>query len=110
MRKVINQYLIKEVAQSWLAVTLILLAILVINQFAKILGAASAGNYTGSVISELLFFSTVEYLTVLMPLSTFLAILLVFGRLYKESEMAAMMASGISPMSLYRPLWIPTIF
>ena len=54
MRKVINQYLIKEVAQSWLAVTLILLAILVINQFAKILGAASAGNYTGSVISELL--------------------------------------------------------
>jgi lipopolysaccharide export system permease protein len=50
-----------------------------------------------------------EYLTVLMPLSTFLAILLVFGRLYKESEMAAMMASGISPMSLYRPLWIPTI-
>jgi lipopolysaccharide export system permease protein len=109
MRKVINQYLFREVAQSWLAVTLILLAILVINQFAKILSDVSIGNNTGSVISELLFFSTVEYLTVLMPLSTFLAILLVFGRLYKESEMAAMMASGISPMSLYRPLWIPTI-
>ena len=109
MRKIINQYLFREVAQSWLAITLVLLAILVINQFAKILGDASAGNYTGSVITELLFFSTVEYLTVLMPLSTFLAILLVFGRLYKESEMAAMMASGISPMSLYRPLWIPTI-
>ena len=109
MRKVINQYLFREVAQSWLAVTLILLVILVINQFAKILSDVSIGNNSGSVISELLFFSTVEYLTVLMPLSTFLAILLVFGRLYKESEMAAMMASGISPMSLYRPLWIPTI-
>ena len=109
MRKVINQYLFREVTQSWLAVTLILLVILVINQFAKILSDVSIGNDSGSVISELLFFSTVEYLTVLMPLSTFLAILLVFGRLYKESEMAAMMASGISPMSLYRPLWIPTI-
>ena len=109
MRKIINQYLFREVAQAWLSVTLILLAILVTNQFAKILGDAASGNLSGGVIAELLLYSSVEYLTILLPLSTFLAILLVFGRLYKDSEMAALMASGVGPLSLYRPLLLPTL-
>jgi len=109
MRKIINQYLFKEVAQAWLGVTLILLAILVTNQFAKILGDASSGNLSGNVIAELLLYSSIEYLTILLPLSSFLAILLVFGRLYKDSEMAAIMASGVGPLSLYRPLILPTL-
>ena len=108
MRKIINQYLFKEVAQAWLGVTLILLAILITNQFAKILGDASSGNLSGNVIAELLLYSSIEYLTILLPLSSFLAILLVFGRLYKDSEMAAIMASGVGPLSLYRPLILPT--
>ena len=78
MRKIINQYLFREVAQAWLGVTLILLAILVTNQFAKILGDAASGNLSGGVIAELLLYSSVEYLTILLPLSTFLAFLLVF--------------------------------
>ena len=109
MRRIINQYLFREVAQAWLGVTLILLAILVTNQFAKIIGDASSGNLSGSVIAELLIYSSIEYLTILLPLSSFLAILVVFGRLYKDSEMAAIMASGVGPLSLYRPLILPTL-
>jgi len=109
MRKIINQYLFKEVAQAWLGVTLILLAILITNQFAKILGDASSDNLSGNVIAELLLYSSIEYLTILLPLSSFLAILLVFGRLYKDSEMAAIMASGLGPISLYRPLILPSL-
>ena len=104
-----EKYLFREVDQAWLSVTLILLAILVTNQFAKILGDAASGNLSGGVIAELLLYSSIEYLTILLPLSTFLAILLVFGRLYKDSEMAALMASGVGPLSLYRPLLLPTL-
>jgi lipopolysaccharide export system permease protein len=46
----------------------------------------------------------VQYLTILVPLSFFLAIMLSLARLYHDSEMSAMMACGIGPVQLYRPL------
>jgi len=46
----------------------------------------------------------VRYLVVLVPLSWLLTIMLVLGRLYRDNEMTALLACGIGPAVLYRPL------
>jgi len=40
----LNRYLLREVGQTWLAVTLVLLLILITNQFAAVLGDAAASQ------------------------------------------------------------------
>lgn len=108
MGKIINQYFFKQTAITWLAVTIILLIILVANKFADVLGDASVGLLSSDFIMQLMLYSSIDYLIILVPLSTFLSILLVFGRLYTDGEITAIAASGIGPISLYKPLALPT--
>ncbi|MBT4950888.1 MAG: LPS export ABC transporter permease LptF [Pelagibacteraceae bacterium] len=109
MGKIISHYLFKETATTWLAVTVILLIILVANKFSDVLGDAAIGLLSSDSIMGLMFYSSIDYLIVLIPLSTFLSILLVFGRLYSNSEITAISSSGIGPIALYRPLILPTL-
>lgn len=104
MLRVIDRYLLKEVGLNWLAVTLVLWLIVVSNRLAGYLGEAAAGDLPANVIFTLLGLKSVDYLVVLLPLTLYLGVLLAFGRLYKDSEMAALGACGIGPAQLYRPL------
>ena len=49
--------------------------------------------------------SAVQYLTILVPIGLFLAIMLALGRLYRDSELPAMMACRVGPMGVYRPMF-----
>lgn len=102
--RLLNRYLLREVGQTWIAVTLVLLLILATNQFAAVLGEAAASQIPRDAIVRVMGLTMIQYLTILVPLSFFLAIMLSLGRLYHDSEMAAMMACGIGPAQLYRPL------
>lgn len=104
MLRVIDRYLLKEVVLNWLAVTLVLWAILVSNRLARFLGEAAEGDLPGSVIFILLGLKSVEYLVTLLPLTLYLGVLLALGRMYKDSEMAALGACGVGAAQLYRPL------
>ncbi len=48
--------------------------------------------------------TTLQQLTVLVPIGLFLGIVLALGRLYHESEMTAMTACGVGPLRIYRPI------
>ena len=104
MLRVIDRYLLKDVLQNWFAVTLVLWAILVSNRLARFLGQAADGELPGGVIFALLGLKSIEYLVTLLPLTLYLGVLLALGRLYKDSEMAALGACGVGPAQLYRPL------
>lgn len=104
MLRVIDRYLLKEVTLNWLAVTLVLWVIVLSNRLAGYLGEAAAGELPANVIFTLLGLKSVDYLVVLLPLTLYLGVLLALGRLYKDSEMAALGACGIGPAQLYRPL------
>jgi lipopolysaccharide export system permease protein len=104
MLRVIDRYLLKEVALHWLAVTLVLWVIVLSNKLAGFLGEAAAGKLPGAVIFTLLGLKSIDYLVVLLPLTLYLGVLLALGRLYKDSEMAAFGACGVGPAQIYRPL------
>jgi lipopolysaccharide export system permease protein len=88
----------------------VLLAILLANQLARVLSQAAANEFPRSTIFALLGLTSLQNLTLVLPVGLFLAIMLALGRLYHESEMAAMQSGGIGPGSLYRPVSILAIF
>ncbi len=107
MQTVIERYINREVLLNWVGVTAALLVILMSHRFARFLGQVASGDIPIDAIWSLMGLSAVQYLVILVPVSFFLGVLLALGRLYKDSEMAAMMACGVGPLSLYRALaWI----
>ena len=44
MSSILNRYILKETAQTWLVVTCVLLLILLTNQFAQVLGDAASNQ------------------------------------------------------------------
>ena len=104
MLRILDKYVLKETLVTWVAVTGVLLFILISNQFARVLGQAAEGNLPRDAVFVLLGLSTLNYLTILVPIGLFLAVMLALGRLYKDSEMAAIGACGVGPRRLLRPL------
>lgn len=102
--RIIERYLLREVLQSWVSVTLVLLVILLSNQLATVLSRAAQGGFSGDVVLVLLWLASVQQLVDLIPLGLFLGIMLAFGRLYHESELTAMRACGLSNRHLLRPV------
>jgi lipopolysaccharide export system permease protein len=105
----LDRYLLREVAQTTVAVTGVLLVILLSNQLARVLGQAAQNDFPGSVVLTLIGLTTLQQLTVLVPVGLFLGIVLALGRLYHESEMTAMTACGVGPLSIYRPIALFTL-
>ena len=107
MRRILDRYIFREIATTWLGVTLVLLMILLTNQFARILGDVAKGKLPKGAAFDVIGLSAVQYLTVLVPIGLFLSIMMALGRLYRDSELPAMMACRTGPMGIYRPLlWL----
>lgn len=102
---IIERYLFREMATTLAAVTTVLFLIFVSSWFARLLGQVAAGDIHIDVVFMLLALKSVDALILLLPLSLFLAVLLAFGRLYKDSEMVAMLACGVSLVRVTRAVF-----
>ena len=107
MFRILDRYIFREIALSWLAVTAVLLAILLTNQFARVLGDVAKDKLPKDAIFQIIGLTALQYLAILIPIGLFLAVMLALGRLYRDSEMPAMMACRVGPLDIYRPLsWL----
>jgi lipopolysaccharide export system permease protein len=107
VKRILDRYIFREIAVTWLGVTMILLMILLTNQFARVLGDVAKGKLPKDAAFDVIGLSAAQYLTVLVPIGLFLAVMLALGRLYRDSEMPAMMACRVGPSGIYRPLlWL----
>ena len=104
MIRIVDRYLAKETALTIAAVTGVLMLILLSNKFAGLLGDAAAGRLPRETVFTLLGLASIKFFIVVVPVATFLAIMLALGRLYRDSEMTTLMACGVGPMQVYRPL------
>lgn len=98
---VLNRYLMKEMLGTHLAVTVVLLLIIIGGVVARMLREAAEGRIPADVLVPLVALGSVRGLILLLPVSLFLALMLGLGRLYKDSEMAALQACGVGPKRLY---------
>ena len=104
MFNLISRYVFREAFSAWLLVTMVLLFILLSNQFAEVLADAAANRLPRDAVFLVLGLSSLQYLTILAPIGLFLGLLLALARLTSDSEMAALNACGIGPLRLLRPL------
>ena len=104
MLRTLDRYIFREVAVTWIAVTGVLLVILLASQLARVLSQAAANGFPRDVVFTLIGLTAAGYLAVIVPIGFFLSIMLGLGRLYHESEMAAIQSGGVGPAGLYRPI------
>jgi lipopolysaccharide export system permease protein len=105
MKWTVQRYVLREVVQTWLAVTGVLVAILVSNQLSRVLGQAADNQYGRRVVFDLIALGAVMNLSVIVPAGLLLAVVLTLGRMYHDSEMAALQACGFGPSRLLPPLF-----
>lgn len=105
----LDRYLLREVTWTFVAVTGVLLMVLLSNQLARVLGQAVQNGFPGSVVLSLIGLTTLQQLTVLVPIGLYLGVVLALGRLYHESEMTAMAACGVGTAGVYRPVAVVSI-
>ena len=79
-----------------LAVLVVLLLIFMGRYFALFLSYAVDGDITASVVIDLLLLRTMSALNMMLPFALYIAVLISFGRMYKDNEMTALAASGVS--------------
>lgn len=103
-KNIIDHYLIREVMHPFAVILTALLVIFVTFSLTRLLIDADAGLLKPLEVAYLTMFKAIIALDVLLPLSLFLAIMTGLGRLYTDSEIYAMRASGISEARLLRPL------
>ncbi|MBN1378600.1 MAG: LPS export ABC transporter permease LptF [Gammaproteobacteria bacterium] len=109
MFKVIDRYVLKECAWATLGVVAVLLVILLGNMLVRVLGDIAKGELPADTLWVVLLINCVHYLVVVLPIGLYLGILLGMGRLYRDSEMAALFACGVGTAKLYRPITALTI-
>jgi len=103
---IIRRYLIREVALHFVTVTGVLFVILVSSQLAKALTQAASNQFPPSVVLSFLGLLSLRYLPELVPLGLFLSTILALGRLYHDSEIAALQACGVGVRRLCVPVLI----
>ncbi|QHS11475.1 LPS export ABC transporter permease LptF [Sinimarinibacterium sp. NLF-5-8] len=100
---ILDRYLLREAGGAWLAVTVVLLAIMLSTRFTRFLAQAAAGELPRELLFKVAALSSLQYLVILIPVSLMLAIMLSLGRLYRDNEIAAMTGCGVGLVALYRP-------
>lgn len=102
---VLDSMVTAELAKTSLAVLAVLVTIIVSKKFLGILTKAIEGEVAADTLFVLLALKMLSALIVLMPPSLFLAMLMVFGRMYRDQEMTVLASSGVGLMRLYRAVF-----
>lgn len=97
---ILFRYLTRQLLATTLALTVALTAIIAIGRFINFLGDAATGNMAASILFPVLLYRMPGFVDIVLPLSLFIAILLVYGRMYSDSEMVVIHACGISPANV----------
>lgn len=100
----VDRYLLREVATSFFTATVILLIVMVGGSVADLLAKIARGRIPADLLLSLIGLRAVGTLTILLPLAALLGVLLAYGRLWRDSEMAVLQSSGLKLAGQVRPL------
>lgn len=99
---IIVRYLIRETVKTQLAVLFVLFLVFFSQKFIRVLANATDGSIPSDQIITLVGLYMPSMAMLMLPLSIYIGILITFGRLYAESEIVVMNATGIGNKFLIR--------
>lgn len=106
---VLYRYINRQLFSATIVIAFVLTLVMVSGRFIGYLAQAATGEISADAVFKVLAFRMPEFLQMIMPLALFIAILLVFGRMYVDNEMAAMRAGGIGPFRDARAILLPVV-
>jgi lipopolysaccharide export system permease protein len=96
----INRYLNREILTPLIAICAVLVIIFSGYSVTRYLPDAANGLMTGKTVVALVFLRIIIALEVLIPITLYLSVISVLGRMHAESEIIAMQACGLGERSL----------
>jgi len=96
----INRYLIHEISKPFVIILVILSVLFSSYSAATFLSDAVNGLLPSDTVLKLIVLKGLISLEVLIPISLYIAVVVALGRLYSESEIAAMSALTVSPLRI----------
>lgn len=99
---IIEKYLAKEIVKTFAAVMTVLFLILIGRYLGLYLAWAAEGFISASIVMPMLVLRSLSALNLIIPIGFFIAVLLAFGRLYKDNEMTALAAAAVSKAYIMR--------
>lgn len=105
---ILRRYMTRQVASTTALVLGFLVVLLLGGRMIRYFGIAAEGRLDVGLLFAIIGYNLPYFLELVLPLSFFIGLMLVFGRLYVDQEMAVLNGSGISRGRLAR-LMIPFI-
>ena len=102
--KIFRNVILRELVITSLAIFFVLVGITLTTELVRLLGQAASGAITSTSVAALLGFTLVSYLSVVLSLTLFVAVLMTLTRSYRDSEMVVWFASGMSLTQWIRPV------
>ncbi len=101
---IFHRALRRELVSSAGATFTVMFSILLTWTLVSILGRAAGGKVASSDVIALLAFAALNYLPTVLVFTSFISVLMVITRTYKDSEMVVWFASGLSLTRFVRPV------
>ena len=93
---ILRRYMTQQVASTTALVLGFLVVMMLGGRLIRYFGIAAEGNLDIGLLFTIIGYNLPYFLELILPLAFFIALMLVFGRLYVDQEMAVINASGIS--------------
>ena len=103
MLKVLDRYMIKDLAPPFALAVGVLTFFLIIDRVYQLTDLVITKSVPFRFVLGLLLFMLPGVLALTVPMALLVSVLLVCGRLAGDLEVAALKASGVSPLRLFRP-------
>lgn len=101
---IFHRALRRELVSSAGASFTVLFSILLTWTLISILGKAAGGKVASSDVIALIAFAALNYLPIVLIFTSFISVLMVVTRIYKDSEMVVWFASGVSLTRFIKPV------
>jgi lipopolysaccharide export system permease protein len=104
--RILQRYLLKEMTINFVGVTVVASAVMIVNIVGDVLARAAQLQYQRAFVLKLIALGAAQSFSMLLPVGLLLGVVLAFGRLYHDSEMAAAQAAGVGTARISTAVWL----
>jgi lipopolysaccharide export system permease protein len=103
---VLNKMIMRDLVKTLSAVLSVLVVIIVSRKFIRVLDQVIEGQMASDTLLVILGLKMLIACVTFLPAATFMAVLMVLGRMYRDHEMAAISSAGGGVFTIYRAIFL----
>lgn len=107
--RVLDKLIVLDLLKTLSAVLSVIVIIIASRKFISVLKMAVSGQLAAGTLMHFFSLKVIVVAISLLPVTLFMAVLMVLGRMYRDQEMTALSAAGVGLGSLYRSIYLVVI-